>query len=500
MSDLPGHQVFRTAKLAALPVGYAGRAAWGLGKRLGGRSAELVAAELQARTAEQLFRVLGELKGGALKFGQALSIFEVALPEELAGPYRATLTKLQETAPPLPAGAVHRVLAEQLGRDWRSRFAEFDDTPAAAASIGQVHRAVWHDGREVAVKVQYPGAGPALLSDLNTLAGLGRLVGALVPGLDVKPLLTELRDRVAEELDYRLEGEAQAAFAAAYAEDPDYAVPAVVEVRDRVLVTEWLEGLPLSVVMQDGDRDDREDRDRVGLLYVRFLLSGPARAGLLHADPHPGNFRVLPDGRLGVLDFGAVARLPGGLPEPIGRLIRRALDGDAEALLEGLRAEGFVRPEVDLQAQEALDYLAPFIEPAAPERFRFDREWMRGQFSRVNDPRRPGFSVGLKLNLPPAYLLIQRVWLAGVGVLCQLGSEVPVRAEMGRWLPGFAEAADDARPGRGATPGGGKAPRRARARSTGKGRAKASGSPGAGGEDVVAPGGAAGTEGSASAG
>src|SRR5712691_11357082 len=164
VSDLPRRAFTRTAKLATLPVGLAGRTAWGLGKRLGGRPAELAAAEIQHRTAEQIFRVLGELKGGAMKFGQALSIFEAALPPEIAGPYRATLTKLQESAPPLPAGTVHRVLAEDLGPDWREAFAEFNDKPAAAASIGQVHRARWGDGREVAVKIQYPGAGRALLS------------------------------------------------------------------------------------------------------------------------------------------------------------------------------------------------------------------------------------------------------------------------------------------------------------------------------------------------
>src|SRR5215472_7577364 len=295
VSDLPRRAVTRTAKLATLPVGLAGRTALGLGKRIGGRSAEIVAAEIQQRTAEQIFRVLGELKGGAMKFGQALSIFEAALPPEIAGPYRATLTRLQESAPPLPASAVHRVLAQDLGPGWRRQFAHFDDRPSAAASIGQVHRGTWVDGRKVAVKIQYPGAGKALLSDFTQLSRVARLFSVLMPGLEVKPLLDELRSRVAEELDYHLEAASQQAFADAYAGDPDICVPNVVAATGHVLVTEWMDGTPMSKIISQGSQ---RERDRAGLKFVRFLFSGPARAGMLHADPHPGNYRMLADGRL----------------------------------------------------------------------------------------------------------------------------------------------------------------------------------------------------------
>jgi predicted unusual protein kinase regulating ubiquinone biosynthesis (AarF/ABC1/UbiB family) len=443
VSDLPRKAVTRTAKLAALPLGMAGRATLGLGKRIGGRPADVVAAELQQRTADQLFRVLGELKGGAMKFGQALSVFEAALPEEVAGPYRAALTKLQEAAPPMPAASVHSVLAARLGSDWRDLFLEFDDRPAAAASIGQVHRAIWHDGREVAVKVQYPGAGDALLSDLTQLGRVARLIGPLIPGLDVKPLIKELRNRVTEELDYGLEAQSQRIHAEEFADDWDIRVPGVVAQGDQVLVTEWMGGVPLSEVISGGTQ---EQRDRAGQLLARFLFAGPARTGLLHADPHPGNFRLLVDDgpaenwRLGVLDFGTVDRLPEGLPLPIGTALRMALAGDAAGVLEMLRQEGFVRASIDLDPAAVLDYVLPIIEPAAIEDFHFTRSWMRSQAARVGDPRSPAYALGRQLNLPPAYLLIHRVTLSTVGVLCQLGANARLRDELLEWLPGFAEA------------------------------------------------------------
>jgi predicted unusual protein kinase regulating ubiquinone biosynthesis (AarF/ABC1/UbiB family) len=432
--DIPRGAVSRTARLAALPLGAAGRATLGIGKRLSGRPADEVNAELQEKAAEQLFAVLGQLKGGAMKLGQQLSIFEAAVPEEMAGPYREALVKLQEAAPPMPVRTVHAVLAQQLGTRWRDRFRDFDDTPAAAASIGQVHRATWKDGRDVAVKIQYPGAGTALMADLNQLARFARLFAAMFPGMEVKPLIAELKARAEEELDYGMEADAQRAFAKAYADDEQILVPRIVASAPKVIVSEWLEGTPLSRITAEGTR---EQRDRAGLLMAVLHFSGPTRAGLLHADPHPGNFRLMPDGRLGVIDFGATARLPDGLPEPIGRLVRWALDGRADDVLTDLRAEGFVRQDVDVDAQGVLDFILPFLAPLSTPSFQFTRAWMQEQAMRIGDPRSDASRLGRQLNLPPAYLLIHRVTLGSIGVLCQLDAEAPYRGICEEWLPGF---------------------------------------------------------------
>ena len=442
MSDLPRKAVTRTARLASLPLGYAGRTALGMGKRLGGAPAEAVMTEVQQRTAEQLFRTLGELKGGAMKFGQALSILEGALPEEMAAPYREHLTRLQDSAPPMSTAVVHQQLVRELGAGWKRSIVEFDETPAAAASIGQVHRGRWKDGREVAVKIQYPGAEEALLADLRQIGRLARTFGGLLPGVDVRALAQELQDRVAEELDYTLEAQAQTVFAEEYADDPHFVVPGVVTASRRAIVTEWMDSTAsLARIIDSGTQDQR---DRFGELYARFMFESPARTGLLHADPHPGNFRVVPeeDGteRLGVLDYGAVARLPDGqLPRSLGRLMRIALLDDYDDVVAHLRAEGFIKPNIRVRAEDLKAYLGPFVDPAREDTFHFSRDYMRAQLQRAQDINTPEMQVAFRLNLPPEYLLIHRTWVGGVGVLCQLEATVPFRRILEESMPGFAD-------------------------------------------------------------
>ena len=435
MTEIPRKAVVRTARLASLPLGMGARAAIGLGRRVGGAPAEAVTAKLQEQTAAQLFKVLGELKGGAMKVGQALSVLEAAMPEEMVEPYREMLVRLQDAAPPMSTEQVHEVLARDLGARWREHV-DIEDAPVAAASIGQVHRGIAADGREVAVKVQYPGADRALRSDLQQIARLARVATTWMPGIDIKPVTDELLAAADEELDYALEAANQRAFAQAFRDDPHVAVPDVVLHTRHVIVGEWLAGAPLSQVIRDADQDVR---DRVGQLYLEFLLDGPGRAGLLHADPHPGNFRLTPDGRLGVIDYGAVAHLPHGIPPVVGRLVRRALAGDAEGVVDGLRSEGFILPGIEVDADEVLTYLLPFVEPLREPEHAFTREWLRAAARGATDLRAPEFATGLRMNMPREYAMIHRVFVGATGVLCQLGATIPARGSMERLLPGFAD-------------------------------------------------------------
>jgi predicted unusual protein kinase regulating ubiquinone biosynthesis (AarF/ABC1/UbiB family) len=436
--DIKRGRTARNAKLASLPVGMAGRAALGLGKRLAGKSRDDVNAELMEKAAGQLFAVLGELKGGAMKVGQALSVLEAAIPEEFGAPYREALTKLQKDAPPLSAPKVHRVLDGQLGTKWRDRFASFDDTPVASASIGQVHKGVWADGREVAVKIQYPGADEALRADLKTMRRMTSVLKQLAPGADVQAVVDELIERTEMELDYRLEANNQRAFAKAYEGHPHFLIPHIVGSAPKVVVSEWVAGKPMAEIISKGSTDER---DLCGTRLFELTFDAPARVGMMHGDAHPGNFMLAPDGRMIVIDFGAVAPLPDGLPVEMGRMIRFALEKDYDDLLPTMAKVGFIQPGEDISIEEIDAMLRQYVEPVEVPVFHYTRKWLQ-RHAQSNMERAPQqLKMARQMDLPASLAIPLRVIGSTVAISCQLNCHVPVREMAEELIPGFAESA-----------------------------------------------------------
>jgi predicted unusual protein kinase regulating ubiquinone biosynthesis (AarF/ABC1/UbiB family) len=436
VADIKRGSAARNAKLASIPVGFAGRAAIGFGKRLTGKSKDDVQAELLDKAAHQLFTVLGELKGGAMKVGQALSVLEAAIPEEFGEPYREALTKLQKDAPPLPADKVHRVLDAQLGTKWRERFSSFDDTPVASASIGQVHKAVWADGREVAVKIQYPGADEALRADLKTMKRMVGMVKQLAPGADVQGVVDELIERTEMELDYRLEAENQRAFAKAYHDHPHFAVPRIVASAPKVVIQEWMQGIPLAEIIRNGTV---EQRDLVGTRLLELTFDAPRRLGMLHGDAHPGNFMLLPDDRMGVIDFGAVAALPGGLPIELGMTIRLARDKNYDLLLPTMEKVGFIQKGQQVSVRDIDEMLRSYVEPIEVEVFHYTRKWLQKMTYTQMDRSVSQIKTARQMDLPAKLAIPMRVITSVAAILCQLDAHVPIKALSEELVPGFAE-------------------------------------------------------------
>jgi predicted unusual protein kinase regulating ubiquinone biosynthesis (AarF/ABC1/UbiB family) len=441
VTDIKRGRAARNAKLATLPVGMAGRAALGVGKRLTGKSKDEVTAELMDKAAQQLFTVLGELKGGAMKVGQALSVMEAAIPEQYGKPYREALTKLQKDAPPLAAAKVHRVLDQQLGTKWRERFMSFDDAPVASASIGQVHKAVWHDGREVAVKIQYPGADEALRADLKTMRRMISVLKQVSPGADVQGVVDELIERTEMELDYRLEAENQRAFAEAYDGDPHFVVPHIVASAPKVVIQEWIDGIPMSQIIRDGTV---EQRDLMGRRLAELTYGAPSRLQMIHGDPHPGNFMLMADGKMGVIDFGAVAPLPSGWPVEFGQMLRHAVDKDYDNLIATMEKAGFIQPGERVSVRDIDEMLRQYVEPVQTEIFHYTRKWLQKMAAVQMDRSVAQIRTARQLDLPPRLAIPMRVIASNVAISCQLDAHVPVRSLALQWFPGFADPTNPA--------------------------------------------------------
>ena len=333
--SLPSGRFARFAKLAGLAGRSAGDLAIGRAKRLFGGSSE----ESEVRSARRVLETLGEMKGAAMKIGQQLAMEADALPPEA----RDLVAKLYAGAPPMRFETVREVVEDELGEPLESAFRHFEQVALASASLGQVHRATLHDGTEVAVKVQYPGVAGAVESDLGNVALLMKaLPSSTFKGLDTSRYVDEVRREVGAETDYRGEAERSAAYAAALAPFEGVHVPRVVARHStkRLLTMEFVEGVPLNVFAASDA--DEATRWRVGRQLALALLGPFVREGLIHADPHPGNFLVRPDGRLTVLDFGAVKKLSPSFVEGFWGLLMAECRGGKPDFVAQLSLAGYV--------------------------------------------------------------------------------------------------------------------------------------------------------------
>jgi predicted unusual protein kinase regulating ubiquinone biosynthesis (AarF/ABC1/UbiB family) len=356
---IPDRSLARNAQLAGMGTRLTGAYAANRARRVFAseeRRSELDTA-LQLRTAEEVAATLGNLKGAMMKLGQMVSYVDETLPE----PLRESLAQLQQDAPPMSAALAASVVEEELGGPPDRVFAEWDPTPLAAASIGQVHRAVTCDGRAVAVKVQYPGVDAALRADLETTDVVTNAMRLIFPNLDPRPLADEIRSRLVEELDYRREAANQTAFAEAYRRHPFIAVPAVLPELStgRVLTTELAEGARFSEM----ETWPQEERDLAAEAIYRFVFRSLYRLHLFNGDPHPGNYLFRPGGRVTFLDFGLVKRFDQREIAFFERFVRHmVLDPDPAQMRLALEESGAVLPGAPVSDQELSDAMTPFYE------------------------------------------------------------------------------------------------------------------------------------------
>src|SRR5689334_17561210 len=355
---IPGGRVKRTAKVGHV-LGSAGARYAGTRARNVVRSDEAGAAELDKRhieAAERMVDALGQLKGAAMKIGQLASFIDTDfLPPEYRELYQDKLSQLRSEAPPMPWKQVREVLEEEWDEPVEELFEDFEEEAAAAASIGQVHRATLPDGRRVAVKIQYPGVAKALRADMQNAGMIMRMAKALAPGLDAKAAAAELKERVLEELDYEYEAQNQRTFARAYRGHPFIYVPDVVTrlSRSRVLVSEWVEG----VGFEEVKALPQVERDRFGEIVFRSCFGSIYHLQHFNADAHPGNYLLLEDGRVAFLDFGMTKQLDKEQIELEITAIEAVIAGNPDRLRTALGELGFVRNPKRVDAERLMQHV-----------------------------------------------------------------------------------------------------------------------------------------------
>lgn len=402
------------------------------------RRAELDA-QFAIRTAEDVAKELGEMKGVLMKAGQLVSFIFETLPDDA----QAALATLQADAAPMAPSLAAGVVEADLGRPPERIFLDWADLPTAAASIGQVHRAVTHDGRDVAVKVQYPGVHEAIESDLDAAEIMYAMFSAMMlKGLDAKGLVDELRSRMREELDYRLEAQNLREFGGLFANHPWVRIPTLVPElsSERVLTTEWVDGMSFEEFQRSASHATKQ---RAGEVIWRFAQLAVNCFGAFNGDPHPGNYRFHHDGSVTFLDFGLVKRWGG----PEWESLRPSLDAiivhrDPERLVGAMERSGFLRAGHALDADLVYDYVSSPYQPYLVDEFTFTRQWMIDTLARILDVQGPHAEVIEALNMPPSFVILDRVVWGVSAILGKLEVSGPFRDMLLEYVAGGEPATD----------------------------------------------------------
>ncbi|MFN8149694.1 MAG: AarF/ABC1/UbiB kinase family protein [Solirubrobacterales bacterium] len=396
----------------------------------------------QLEAAEQIVTVLGGMKGAAMKIGQVLSFVDLGIvPPEYRDRFQAKLATLRDAAPTVSFEQMRAVIEADLESPIRELFADFDPEPIAAASIGQVYRASLPDGREVAVKVQYPGINDAVRADMKNLGLLLRLTKTMTPQLDTKAVGNEIRERIVEELDYELEASNQRTMARLYEGHPFIFIPPVVTqlCRERVIVTELVAGDGFEVMRAAADAE----RDRIGEIVFRFYFGSMYRHRRFSGDPHPGNMIRLGDGRIAFLDFGLFKTITPDVAELELACQRATVEGRAEELHRMMSGAGFLPRGDRLDAEELLAFVRDAIWwYTTDEEVRIDQDVVNRAFIQTTDPRSTHYATARHQDIAPEHLFGRRLELLTLAVLGQLEAENNWHMIAREWMYGDEPVTD----------------------------------------------------------
>src|SRR5881227_3923388 len=422
--SIPQGRVARTAKVGTV-IGTQGARYAGTRAANVVRSKERATEQLDKRhleAAERMVETLGTMKGAAMKIGQLASFIDTEfLPPEYRQLYQDKLADLRTTAPPMPWKKVKDVLEEEWDDPVEELFDDFDHEAAAAASIGQVHRATLPDGRRVAVKIQYPGVAKALRADMQNAGMILRLAKALAPGLDAKAAAEELKERVLEELDYEYEAQNQRTFSRGYRGHPFIYVPDVITrlSRNRVLVTEWVDGMGFEEVKEL----PQDERDRFAEIVFRFCFGSIYHLQHFNADAHPGNYILMDDGKVAFLDFGMTKQLDNEQIELEIAAVEAVLDEDPERLRVALGELGFLHKPKRIDAERLMEHVKViggwYMQDTE---LTIDSELVMRAIAAVTDPRSEFFDLMRRENLPANELMGRRMESGVLAVLGQLNA------------------------------------------------------------------------------